>query len=101
MAKKVAAAKAVKKAAPAKRKPNAAFMKPLQPDAVLSQIVGGAPIPRTEVIKQIWVYIKKHGLQDTKDKRQVNADDKLLPFFGGKKQVSMFEMAKLVGKHVK
>jgi len=86
---------------PAKRKPNAAFMKPLQPDAALAEVVGGKPMPRTEVTKQLWIYIKKHGLQDAKNKRMINPDAKLAAVFGGKKQVSMFEMTKLVSKHVK
>ncbi len=83
------------------RKPNAAFMKPVQPDAVLAEVVGEKAIPRTELTKKLWAYIKKHGLQDSKNKRNINADDKLKAVFGGKKTVSMFEMTKLVGKHVK
>ena len=84
-----------------KRKPNAAFMKPLQPDAALAEVVGGKPMPRTEVTKKLWAYIKKHGLQDAKNKRMINPDEKLAAVFGGKKQVSMFEMTKLVSKHMK
>jgi upstream activation factor subunit UAF30 len=84
-----------------KRKPNAAFMKPLQPDAALAEVVGNKPLPRTEVTKKIWAYIKKNGLQDAKNKRMINADAKLAVVFGGKKQVSMFEMTKLVSKHMK
>jgi chromatin remodeling complex protein RSC6 len=84
-----------------KRKPNAAFMKPVQPDASLSAVVGNKAIPRTEVTKKLWAYIKKNGLQDKKNKRNINADDKLKTVFGGKKTVSMFEMTKLVSKHVK
>jgi chromatin remodeling complex protein RSC6 len=84
-----------------KRKPNAAFMKPVQPDAMLSAVVGDKPIPRTELTKKLWVYIKKNGLQDKKKKTNINADDKLKAVFGGKKTVSMFEMTKLVSKHVK
>ena len=83
------------------RKPNAAFMKPVQPDTVLSAIVGAKPIPRTEVTKKLWAYIKKHGLQDPKNKRMIKADDKLKPVFGGKAVVNMFEMTKLVSKHLK
>ena len=83
------------------RKPNAAFMKPLQPDAALSEVVGAKPMPRTEVTKKLWAYIKKHGLQDAKNKRMINPDEKLAAVFGGKKQVSMFEMTKLVSKHMK
>ena len=84
-----------------KRKPNAAFMKPVQPDTVLSAVVGAKPLPRTELTKKLWAYIKKNGLQDKKKKVNINADDKLKPVFGGKKTVSMFEMTKLVSKHVK
>jgi upstream activation factor subunit UAF30 len=84
-----------------KRKPNAAFMKPLQPDAALAEVVGGKPMPRTEVTKKLWAYIKKHGLQDAKNKRMINPDEKLAAVFGGKKQVSMFEMTKLVSGHMK
>jgi upstream activation factor subunit UAF30 len=85
----------------AKRKPSAAFMKPMQPDAALSEVVGSKPIPRTEITKQLWKYIKKHGLQDKVNRRNINADDKLKVVFGGKKTVSMFEMTKLVSKHFK
>jgi len=108
VAKKAAkAVKAVKKVAkkaakPAvKRKPNAAFMKPMTPSAILGAVIGAAPAPRTEVTKKIWAYIKKHGLQDAKNKRMINADDKLKELFGGKKQVSMFDMTKLVSNHLK
>ena len=83
------------------RKPNAAFMKPLQPDCALAEVVGDKPIPRTEVTKKLWVYIKKNGLQDSKNRRMINADEKLKAVFSGKKQVSMFEMTKLVGAHLK
>ena len=75
-----------------KRKPNAAFMKPMQPDAALGTVVGNEPLPRTEVTKKLWVYIKENNLQDPANKRMINADDKLLAIFDGKKQVSMFEM---------
>jgi chromatin remodeling complex protein RSC6 len=84
-----------------KRKPNAAFMKPVTPDAALSEVVGSKPLPRTELTKKLWAYIKKHGLQDKKNKRMIHADDALKPVFGGKAQVNMFEMTKLVSKHVK
>jgi chromatin remodeling complex protein RSC6 len=84
-----------------KRTPNAAFMKPVQPDAALSDVVGNKPLPRTELTKKLWAYIKKNGLQDKKKKVNINADDKLKVVFGGKKTVSMFEMTKLVSKHVK
>ena len=83
------------------RKPNAAFMKPVQPSAALSEVVGSKPIPRTEVTEKLWAYIKKNGLQDKKNKRMIKADDMLKPVFGGKAQVNMFEMTKLVSKHVK
>ena len=89
------------KAAKTARKPNAAFMKPLQPDEALAKVVGDKPLPRTEVTKKLWAYIKKNGLQDAKKRTNINADDKLLPLFGGKKQVTMFEMTKLVGAHLK
>jgi chromatin remodeling complex protein RSC6 len=91
--------KAAKKAS--KRKPNAAFMKPVQPDAKLSEVVGSKAIPRTELTKKLWAYIKKNGLQDKKNRRNINADEALLAVFNGKKTVSMFEMTKLVSKHVK
>ena len=82
------------------RKPNAAFMKPVTPDAKLAAVVGSAPLPRTELTKKLWAYIKKNGLQDKKVKTNINADDKLKAVFGGKKTVSMFEMTKLVSGHV-
>ena len=83
------------------RKPNAAFMKPVQPSAALSEVVGSKPIPRTEVTKKLWAYIKKNGLQDKKNKRMIKSDDMLKAVFGGKAQVNMFEMTKLVSKHLK
>ena len=92
----MAAKKAKKKSA---RKPSAAFMKPMQPDAALSEIIGDKAIPRTEITKKLWLYIKKHSLQDKVNRRNINADDKLKVVFGGKKTVSMFEMTKLVSKH--
>jgi chromatin remodeling complex protein RSC6 len=97
------AAKAAKKPAKkaAKRTPNAAFMKAMTPSAQLSAVVGSAPLPRTEVTKKLWGYIKKKGLQDAKNRRQINADENLKPIFGGKASVSMFEMTKLVNKHLK
>jgi len=85
----------------AKRAPNPAFMKPMQPDAALGAVVGNNPMPRTEITKKIWQYIKRNGCQDQKERRMINADDKLRPVFGGKNKVSMFEMTKLVNKHVK
>ena len=101
MAKKKAAKKSAKKKSAAKRKPNAAFMKPMTPSAALGAVIGASAQPRTEVTKKIWAYIKKHGLQDSKNRRNINADEKLKDVFGGKKQVSMFEMTKLVNKHLK
>ena len=101
MAKKKAAKKPAKKKSAAKRKPNAAFMKPMNPSASLSAVIGGNAMPRTEVTKKIWAYIKRNGLQDKKNRRMINADEKLKPVFGGKSQVSMFEMTKLVNKHLK
>ena len=105
---KKVAKKAAKKAAPKKvakkksaRKPNAAFMAALTPSALLAEVVGSKPLPRTQVIKKIWDYIKKNGLQDSKNRRMINADDKLKPIFEGKGQISMFELAKVVNKHVK
>jgi chromatin remodeling complex protein RSC6 len=96
--KKTATKKAVK--VKVKRKPNAAFMKPMMPSASLGAVIGASAMPRTEVTKKIWVYIKKNKLQDAKNRRMINADDKLKVVFGGKKQVSMFEMTKLVSKHL-
>ena len=108
VAKKVVAKKVVAKKAPAKkaaaktaRKPNAAFMKPMTPSAVLAAVVGASPLPRTEVTKKVWDYIKKHKLQDDANRRNINADDKLKAVFGGKKTVSMFEMTKLISGHLK
>ena len=83
------------------RKPNPKFMKPLQPSESLAAVVGGKPIPRTEVTKKLWAYIKKKGLQDKTNKRLINADEPLKVVFGGKGQVNMFEMTKLVAKHLK
>ncbi|MBK6398414.1 MAG: SWIB/MDM2 domain-containing protein [Bacteroidota bacterium] len=107
--KKVAAKKAPAKKAPAKkapakakvkRKPNAAFMKPMNISDALQPVVGNKPLPRTEVTKRLWAYIKKNNLQDPKERRNINADDNLKKVFNGKKQVSMFEMTKLVSKHL-
>jgi upstream activation factor subunit UAF30 len=99
-AKKSSRKKAAKRTG-AKRKPNAAFMRPMQVDAALGAVVGNSPIPRTEVTKKLWQYIKRNGLQDQKERRMINADDKLRAVFGGKGKVSMFEMTKLVSKHMK
>lgn len=106
------AAKTIAKAAPkkastaaakkpaVKRTPNAAFMKPLTPSAALAEIVGAKALPRTDVTKKVWEYIKKHKLQNAENKRNIDADDKLKVVFGGKKQVSMFEMTKLISSHL-
>ena len=110
-AKKPAAKKPMKKAATkrpaakakkpaAKRKPNAAFMKPMNISSTLAAVIGSNPMPRTEVTSKLWGYIKKNNLQDKANRRMINADDKLREVFGGKKQVSMFEMTKLVSKHL-
>jgi chromatin remodeling complex protein RSC6 len=102
-AKAAAKPAAVKKAAApaAPRKPNAAFMKAMTPSTVLAAVVGAAPLPRTEVTKKVWDYIKKLDLQDPANRRMINADDKLKAVFGGKAQVSMFEMTKLISDHLK
>ena len=102
-AKKAAPKKAAKKVAKKKsaRKPNAAFMKALTPSAELGAVVGTKPLPRTEVVKKIWVYIKANKLQDAKNRRMINADAKLKAVFAGKAQVSMFDMAKHLAKHLK
>jgi upstream activation factor subunit UAF30 len=84
-----------------KRKPNAAFMRPVQPDDKLAAVVGSRPLPRSELTKKLWDYIKKNGLQDKKKRTQINADDALRRVFSGKRQVGMFEMAKLVGRHLR
>jgi len=106
---KKAVKKVAKKAAPKKkaakkksaRKPNAAFMVALTPSATLAAVIGNKPVPRTEIIKRIWDYIKKNGLQDKANRRMINGDDKLKAVFGGKSQVSMFDLAKIVSQHVK
>jgi upstream activation factor subunit UAF30 len=100
-AKKSAPKKAAAKKSAVKRKPNAAFMKAMQPATALAAVVGGAPMPRTEVTKKIWDYIKKNKLQDSVNRRLINADDRLRAVFGGKSKVSMFEMTKLVSNHLK
>ena len=99
--KKAAAKKAAPKKAKAKRKPNPAFMKPLTPSDALAAVVGAAAAARTEVTKRVWDYIKKNKLQDAINKRMINADEALRKVFGGKSQVSMFEMTKLISKHLK
>jgi len=99
--KKSAAKRPAKKKAASKRKPNAAFMKPMHPTAALAAVVGSSPMPRTEVTKKLWQYIKRKGLQDQKERRMINADDALKVVLGGKARVSMFDMTKLVNKHLK
>ena len=84
-----------------KRKPSAAFMKPMKPSAALGAVIGDNAMPRTEVVKKLWAYIKRHKLQDSKNRRMINADETLQMVFGGKKSVNMFQMTKLVGKHLK
>ncbi|MDQ3347191.1 MAG: SWIB/MDM2 domain-containing protein [Acidobacteriota bacterium] len=102
---KTAKKTAVKKKTAAKkktaRKPNAAFMKPVTPSSDLAEVIGAKPVPRTEVTKKLWAYIKKNGLQDQKNRRMIKADAALKPVFGGKATVNMFEMTKLVSKHLK
>ena len=97
VARKRTPAKRTTKKTTARRAPSAVFMKPLQPSAELAKVVGEKPIARTEVVKRVWAYIKKHGLQD---RRNINADEALRPVFGGKKTVTMFEMTSLVNKHL-
>ncbi|HUF28540.1 MAG TPA: SWIB/MDM2 domain-containing protein [Gemmatimonadaceae bacterium] len=93
--------RAAKKKTRTKRAPNAAFMKPMQPSPQLANVVGSSPLPRTEVTKKLWAYIKRRGLQDAKERRMINADENLKPIFNGKTKVSMFDMTKLVSKHLK
>jgi chromatin remodeling complex protein RSC6 len=100
VAKKAAPKKAVKKAAKVKRKPNAAFMKALTPSATLAAVVGNKPLARTEAVKRIWAHIKKNKLQDNKNRRMINNDAALKAVFGGKAQVSMFDVAKVLSKHL-
>jgi chromatin remodeling complex protein RSC6 len=97
---KKAARKSARKSSGKKRTPSAAFMRPVTPDNQLAAVVGSSPLPRTELTKKLWAYIKRNGLQDSKNRRAINADDKLRPVFNGRSQVSMFDMTKLVNKHV-
>ena len=99
-ARKTAARKKATKKSGKKRTPSAAFMKPMQPSTALAAVVGSSALPRTEVTKKLWAYIKRNGLQDAKNRRAINADDKLRPVFGGRSQVTMFDMTKMVNKHV-
>jgi chromatin remodeling complex protein RSC6 len=100
MAKK-AKAKRAKAKGKSKRKPSAAFMKPMTPSPALAEVVGAKPLPRTQVTKKLWGYIKSHKLQDQQNRRMINADDKLKAVFGGKSSVNMFQMTKMVNKHLK
>jgi upstream activation factor subunit UAF30 len=99
-AKKSAAKKSTARKSGGQRRANAAFMKAMRPSAELAAVVGDRPMPRTEVTKKLWDYIKRNNLQDAKERRMINADDKLRPVFGGKRQVSMFDMTKLVNQHL-
>lgn len=99
-ARKTTARKKATKKAGKKRTPSAAFMKPMQPSTQLAAVVGNNAMPRTEVTKKLWAYIKRNGLQDSKNRRAINADEKLRPVFGGKSQVSMFDMTKMVNRHL-
>ena len=99
-ARKTTARKKATKKAGRKRTPSAAFMKPMQPSPQLAAVVGSSAMPRTEVTKKLWAYIKRNGLQDSKNRRAINADEKLRPVFGGKSQVSMFDMTKMVNRHL-
>ena len=99
-ARKKTARKTKKRRSGAKRAPNPAFMKPMMPSSELAAVVGSSPMPRTEVTKRLWSYIKRRGLQDDKNRRMINADDNLRPIFGGKRQVSMFDMTRMVNQHL-
>jgi len=99
-ARKKATKKAARRSSGKKRTPSAAFMRAVTPDSSLAAVVGSSPLPRTELTKKLWAYIKRNGLQDTKNRRNINADDKLRPVFGGRSVVNMFDMTKLVNKHV-
>ena len=99
-ARKTTARKKATKKSGKKRTPSAAFMKPMQPSNALAAVVGSSALPRTEVTKKLWAYIKRNGLQDAKNRRAINADEKLRPVFGGKSQVTMFDMTKLVNRHL-
>jgi upstream activation factor subunit UAF30 len=99
-AKKKTVKKAAKKKTASKRKPSAAFMKPMKISATLAAVIGAGPYPRTEVTKKLWAYIKRKGLQDAKERRNINADANLKAVFGGRSKVNMFEMTKLVSKHL-
>ncbi|HEV7786819.1 MAG TPA: SWIB/MDM2 domain-containing protein [Thermoanaerobaculia bacterium] len=93
-------AKRAKRKSTTKRKPNPAFMRPLQPSSTLANVIGSSPMPRTQVISKLWAYIKRNGLQDSKNRRAINADEKLRPLFGGRSQVTMFDLAKIANKNL-
>lgn len=99
--KRAAGRKRAKKRTGAKRKPNPAFMKPMTPSSELAEVVGSSPLPRTEITKRLWQYIKRRGLQDKTNRRMINADDNLRPIFGGRRQVSMFDMTRMVNQHLR
>jgi upstream activation factor subunit UAF30 len=99
-ARKKAAKKATRKSSGKKRAPNPAFMRPLQPSSQLAAVIGNSPMPRTQVISKLWAYIKRNGLQDAKNRRAINADEKLRPLFGGRSQVTMFDLAKIANKNL-
>jgi upstream activation factor subunit UAF30 len=99
-ARKKAAKRAKKKSSGKKRAPNPAFMRPLQPSAKLAAVIGNSPMPRTQVISKLWAYIKRNGLQDSKNRRAINADEKLRPLFGGRSQVTMFDLAKIANQNL-
>jgi upstream activation factor subunit UAF30 len=99
-ARKKAAKKATKRSSGKKRAPNPAFMRPLQPSSQLAAVIGNSPMPRTQVISKLWAYIKRNGLQDAKNRRAINADEKLRPLFGGRSQVTMFDLAKIANKNL-
>jgi upstream activation factor subunit UAF30 len=94
------AAKRAKKSSGKKRAPNPAFMRPLQPSSKLAAVIGNSPMPRTQVISKLWAYIKRNGLQDSKNRRAINADEKLRPLFGGRSQVTMFDLAKIANNNL-
>ena len=98
--KKAAKKTSRRKSSGRKRSPNPAFMKPLQPSPQLAAVVGNSPMPRTQVISKLWAYIKRHDLQDSKNRRAINADEKLRPLFGGKSQVTMFDLAKIANRNL-
>jgi upstream activation factor subunit UAF30 len=99
-ARKKAAKRSTRKSSGKKRAPNPAFMRPLQPSSQLAAVIGNSPMPRTQVISKLWAYIKRNGLQDAKNRRAINADEKLRPLFGGRSQVTMFDLAKIANKNL-